>query len=60
LTIEESTEPIQNTAAYKTLSETLVDAMDDSDSAKHVGFKEERREENHDKNDLPKQAKTVD
>lgn len=31
--------------AYKTLSETLVDALDDSGSAKHAGFeeKEERR-----------------
>jgi import inner membrane translocase subunit TIM44 len=39
-TIEKSTEPIRNTAAYKTLSETLVDALDDSGSAKHAGFEE--------------------
>ncbi|KAF9006086.1 hypothetical protein BDQ17DRAFT_1303617 [Cyathus striatus] len=44
-TIEKSTEPIRNTAAYKALSETLIDALDDSGSAKHAGFeeKEERR-----------------
>ncbi|KAF5383613.1 hypothetical protein D9615_003724 [Tricholomella constricta] len=39
-TIEKSTEPIRKTAAYKTLSETLVDALDDSGSAKHAGFEE--------------------
>ena len=39
-TIEKSTEPIRNTAAYKTLSETVVDALDDSGSAKHAGFEE--------------------
>lgn len=38
--IEKSTEPIRNTAAYKTLSETLIDALDDSGSAKHAGFEE--------------------
>ncbi|RDB15850.1 Mitochondrial import inner membrane translocase subunit tim44 [Hypsizygus marmoreus] len=39
-TIEKSTEPIRKTAAYKTLAETLVDALDDSGSAKHAGFEE--------------------
>ncbi|KAI0788852.1 mitochondria import inner membrane translocase TIM44 subunit [Abortiporus biennis] len=39
-TIEKTTEPIRNTAAYKTLSETLVEALDDSGSAKHAGFEE--------------------
>jgi import inner membrane translocase subunit TIM44 len=39
-TIEKSTEPIRKTAAYKSLSETLVDALDDSGSAKHAGFEE--------------------
>ncbi|PFH51818.1 hypothetical protein AMATHDRAFT_141664 [Amanita thiersii Skay4041] len=39
-TIEKSTEPIRNTAAYKSLAETLVDALDDSGSAKHAGFEE--------------------
>ncbi|EGO22264.1 hypothetical protein SERLADRAFT_451135 [Serpula lacrymans var. lacrymans S7.9] len=39
-TIAHTTEPIRNTAAYKTLSETLVDALDDSGSAKHAGFEE--------------------
>lgn len=44
-TISTSTEPIRQTVAYKTLSETIVDAFDDSGSAKHAGFeeKEERR-----------------
>lgn len=39
-TIEKTTEPIRNTEAYKTLAETLVDALDDSGSAKHAGFEE--------------------
>lgn len=39
-TIDKTTEPIRNTAAYKTLAETLVDALDDSGSAKHAGFEE--------------------
>ncbi|KAF9460516.1 import inner membrane translocase subunit tim44 [Collybia nuda] len=39
-TIEKSTEPIRKTAAYKTLADTLVDALDDSGSAKHAGFEE--------------------
>ncbi|KII87472.1 hypothetical protein PLICRDRAFT_112524 [Plicaturopsis crispa FD-325 SS-3] len=44
-TIASTTEPIRNTTAYKSLAETLVDALDDSGSAKHAGFeeKEERR-----------------
>ncbi|KIM90539.1 hypothetical protein PILCRDRAFT_812290 [Piloderma croceum F 1598] len=39
-TIASTTEPIRNTAAYKTLAETIVDALDDSGSAKHAGFEE--------------------
>ena len=39
-TIERKTEPIRNTAAYKTLSETIADALDDSGSLKHAGFEE--------------------
>ncbi len=39
-TIVSTTEPIRNTAAYKTLAETLVDALDDSGTAKHAGFEE--------------------
>lgn len=39
-TIDKTTEPIRNTVAYKTLAETLVDALDDSGSAKHAGFEE--------------------
>ncbi|KAF8659895.1 hypothetical protein AX16_001779 [Volvariella volvacea WC 439] len=39
-TIEKTTEPIRNTRAYKTLAETVVDALDDSGSAKHAGFEE--------------------
>ncbi|RPD64357.1 mitochondria import inner membrane translocase TIM44 subunit [Lentinus tigrinus ALCF2SS1-7] len=39
-TIEKTTEPIRNTAAYKSLSETISDALDDSGSAKHAGFEE--------------------
>ncbi|EAU90477.1 import inner membrane translocase subunit tim44 [Coprinopsis cinerea okayama7 len=39
-TIDKSTEPIRKTAAYKALSDTLIDALDDSGSAKHAGFEE--------------------
>ncbi|KAH9935892.1 mitochondria import inner membrane translocase TIM44 subunit [Epithele typhae] len=39
-TIEKTTEPIRNTAAYKSLSDTIADALDDSGSAKHAGFEE--------------------
>ncbi|KAK2463560.1 hypothetical protein APHAL10511_004311 [Amanita phalloides] len=39
-TIEKSTEPIRNTAAYKVFAETVVDALDDSGSAKHAGYEE--------------------
>ena len=39
-TIATMTEPIRNTAAYKTLAETLVDGLDDSGTAKHAGFEE--------------------
>ncbi|KAI0047229.1 TIM44 subunit of mitochondria import inner membrane translocase [Auriscalpium vulgare] len=39
-TIATTTEPIRNTAAYKALAETLVDALDDSGTAKHAGFEE--------------------
>lgn len=39
-TIEKTTEPIRNTAAYKSLSDTIADALDDSGSSKHGGFEE--------------------
>jgi len=39
-TLDKSTEPIRKTAAYKALSDTLVEALDDSGSAKHAGFEE--------------------
>ncbi|KAI0675480.1 mitochondria import inner membrane translocase TIM44 subunit [Trametes maxima] len=39
-TIDKTTEPIRKTAAYKTLSETIADALDDSGTAKHAGFEE--------------------
>ncbi|KDR80676.1 hypothetical protein GALMADRAFT_241052 [Galerina marginata CBS 339.88] len=38
--VEKSTEPIRNTAAYKQLADTVIDALDDSGSAKHAGFEE--------------------
>jgi hypothetical protein len=34
------TEPIHNTAAYKTLAETVIDILDDPGMAKHAGFEE--------------------
>ncbi|KAI0028678.1 import inner membrane translocase subunit tim44 [Vararia minispora EC-137] len=39
-TIASTTEPIRKTAAYKTFAETIVDALDDSGTAKHAGFEE--------------------
>lgn len=39
-TIEKTTEPIRNTAAYKSLADAVVEALDDSGSAKHGGFEE--------------------
>ncbi|KAG6813094.1 hypothetical protein H0H92_013948 [Tricholoma furcatifolium] len=39
-TIEKSTEPIRKTEAYKALADAVVDALDDSGSAKHAGFEE--------------------
>ena len=39
-TIEKATEPIRKTEAYKTLADTVIDALDDSGSAKHGGFEE--------------------
>ncbi|GJE91100.1 mitochondria import inner membrane translocase TIM44 subunit [Phanerochaete sordida] len=39
-TIEKTTEPIRQTQAYKSLAETVIDALDDSGSAKHAGFEE--------------------
>lgn len=39
-TIDKTTEPIRNTAAYKSLSQTIEDALDDSGTAKHAGFEE--------------------
>ncbi|KIM66461.1 hypothetical protein SCLCIDRAFT_21940 [Scleroderma citrinum Foug A] len=39
-TIAHTMEPIRNTTAYKTLAETVIDALDDSSSAKHAGFKD--------------------
>ena len=38
--IASSTEPIRNTEAYKVLAETVMDALDDSGSAKHAGYEE--------------------
>ena len=43
--IAETTEPIRKTEAYKALADVVVDALDDSYSAKHAGYedKEARR-----------------
>lgn len=39
-TIASTTEPIRNTAAYKTLADTIIESLDDSGSAKHAGYEE--------------------
>ncbi|KAF9062223.1 hypothetical protein BDP27DRAFT_1336914 [Rhodocollybia butyracea] len=38
--IAKSTEPIRKTQAYKSLAESVVDALDDSGSVRHAGFEE--------------------
>ncbi|EJD47973.1 import inner membrane translocase subunit tim44 [Auricularia subglabra TFB-10046 SS5] len=38
--IEKTTEPIRKTEAYKAIAETIIDALDDSGSAKHAGYEE--------------------
>lgn len=35
-----ATEPIRQTEVYKALAETVMDALDDSGSAKHAGYEE--------------------
>ncbi|KAI0091738.1 mitochondria import inner membrane translocase TIM44 subunit [Irpex rosettiformis] len=45
-TVGKATEPIRNTEAYKTFAETIVDAFDDSGSAKHAGFEEKEARRN--------------
>ncbi|KAF5390488.1 hypothetical protein D9757_005180 [Collybiopsis confluens] len=56
--IEKSTEPIRKTAAYKSLAETLVDALDDSGSAKHAGFEEKEARRLRRQRRLEKAGKT--
>lgn len=43
--IGSATEPIRNTAAYKELKDTVLDALDDSGTSRHAGYedKEARR-----------------
>ena len=36
----QTTEPIRNTAAYESLADTIVDALDDSGATTHTGFGE--------------------
>jgi len=38
--VANATEPIRNTEAYKTLAETVLEALDDSGSVKHAGYEE--------------------
>jgi len=38
--VANATEPIRNTEAYKTLAETVLEALDDSGSIKHAGYEE--------------------
>lgn len=39
-TVSTATAPVRNTAAYKALSETVMDALDDSISSKYGGYEE--------------------
>ncbi|KAH7105845.1 import inner membrane translocase subunit tim44 [Auriculariales sp. MPI-PUGE-AT-0066] len=38
--VSQTTEPIRKTEAYKAFAETIIDALDDSGSAKHAGYEE--------------------
>jgi hypothetical protein len=38
--VADATEPIRKTEAYKALEDTILDALDDSGSAKHAGYEE--------------------
>jgi len=38
--VANATEPIRNTEAYKTLADTVLEALDDSGSVKHAGYEE--------------------
>src|SRR6266404_5491058 len=38
--VANATEPIRNTEAYKTLADTVLEALDDSGSIKHAGYEE--------------------
>ena len=42
-TVSTATEPIRKTEAYKVLAETVLEALDDSGSAKHAGYEEKDR-----------------
>ncbi|KAG1772190.1 hypothetical protein EV702DRAFT_1246573 [Suillus placidus] len=46
-TIATTTEPNRQAAAYKTLAETLVDALNDPGSAKHAGFEDKEARRRH-------------
>lgn len=50
-TVGTATAPIRNTAAYKVLADTVVDALDDSISSKYGGYedKEIRRKRRQDR-----------
>lgn len=39
-TVSTATEPIRKTEAYKVLADTVLEALDDSGSAKHAGYEE--------------------
>ena len=57
--VEKSTEPLRKTEAYKTLADTLVDALDDSGSAKHAGFEEKEARRLRRKRRLEKAGRTA-
>src|SRR5258708_24552380 len=38
--VADATEPIRNTEAYKSLADTVLEALDDSGSIKHAGYEE--------------------
>jgi len=58
-TVSSATEPIRKTEAYKVLAETVLEALDDSGSAKHAGYEEKEARRLRRQKRLAKAGKTA-
>ncbi|KAG8782109.1 protein translocase subunit [Serendipita sp. 401] len=57
-TVSTATEPIRKTEAYKALADTVIEALDDSGSAKHAGYEEKEARRLRRQKRLAKAGKT--